>query len=183
MEQKPDSLENQPQSAPAPEIDQEKLEQYLEELRRNQSFSMGIAGGFGAAILGAFIWGVISALTKYQIGYMAVGVGFLVGFAVRIFGKGVDTKFGIAAAGLALFGCMLGNLLTVCIMISFEYKVPIMDLFKILNPELIWVFMKESFQVMDLLFYGIAMYEGFYFGVRKLTDQELASLIKQPPQA
>jgi hypothetical protein len=34
----------------------------------------------------------------------------------------------------------------------------------------------ETFQPMDLLFYGIAIYEGYKFSFRQLTEQELAAL-------
>lgn len=50
--------------------------------------------------------------TEYQIGYMAIAVGFLVGFVIRLTGKGIDKIFGISGAILAIFGCLLGNLLS-----------------------------------------------------------------------
>ena len=54
-----------------------------EQLKHEQSLPMGLMAGAGAALLGAIGWAVITALTKFQIGFMAVGVGFLVGTAVR----------------------------------------------------------------------------------------------------
>ena len=62
---------------------------------------LAIIGGLIAALVGAAIWAAITVETGYQIGYMAVGVGFLVGFAVRIFGKGTTQAFGIIGAVLA----------------------------------------------------------------------------------
>ena len=44
----------------------------------------GVVAGLGAAIVGAAIWAAITAATDYQIGFMAIGVGFLAGFAVRL---------------------------------------------------------------------------------------------------
>jgi hypothetical protein len=51
---------------------------------------LGGFAGLAAAILGAIIWAVVTVTTKYQIGYMAIGVGALVGFALRI-GKGGES--------------------------------------------------------------------------------------------
>lgn len=44
------------------------------------SFVNGIMGGFLGAILGAFIWGGITVLTDYEIGYVAWAIGLLCGF-------------------------------------------------------------------------------------------------------
>jgi hypothetical protein len=68
---------------------------------------LGGFAGLAAAIIGAIIWAVVTVTTKYQIGWMALGVGTLVGFALRI-GNGGKT-FGILGAFLALFSCILGN--------------------------------------------------------------------------
>ena len=51
---------------------------------------LGGLAGLAAAIIGAIIWAVVTVTAKYQIGWMAVGVGVLVGFALRI-GKGGKT--------------------------------------------------------------------------------------------
>ena len=69
---------------------------------------LGGFAGLAAAIIGAIIWAVVTVTTKYQIGLMALGVGALVGFAMRI-GNG-GKSFSILAALLAFFGCILGNL-------------------------------------------------------------------------
>jgi len=63
-----------------------------------------------AAGIGAALWALITVATNYQIGFMALGVGFLVGHSVRAFGKGVDTGFGVLGAVLALAGCLAGKI-------------------------------------------------------------------------
>jgi hypothetical protein len=68
---------------------------------------LGGLAGLAAAIVGAVIWAVITVTTDHQIGWMALGVGALVGFALRI-GNG-GKAFGILGALFALFGCVLGN--------------------------------------------------------------------------
>lgn len=65
--------------------------------------------------------------TKYQIGWMAIGVGFLVGFSVRRFGRGTAKTFGIIGAVSALPGCLLGNLLSACGFIAQSESAPVLD--------------------------------------------------------
>lgn len=70
--------------------------------------------GFLAAIIGAFIWDKITYYTNYQIGLVAVGVGFLVGMAVSIGagGKGA-VILQILGGLLAGFGILLGQALII----------------------------------------------------------------------
>ena len=126
----------------------------------NQNFLFGILAGVVAAVIGAVIWAVITVTTNYQIGWMAVGVGFLVGYAIKIFGKGVDPVFGISGAVIALLGCVAGNLLTVVIIGSNQEQVGVLTVLTRLTPGIVVDLLKETFQPMDLLFYGIAVYEG-----------------------
>lgn len=160
------------------EVDQMMLQGYAQEIRDNQNLTFGVIGGIAAAVVGATVWAIVTALINYQIGWMAVGVGFLVGFAVRRFGKGIDTSFGIAGAALSLLGCLAGNLLTVCIVVSRQQSIALLDVLSRLNPEIAVELMKVTFSPMDLLFYGIAVYEGYRFSFRRISEEELARFAK-----
>lgn len=95
----------------------------------------------------------------YRIGWMTVGVGFLVGFVVRQLGKGVDPVFGVAGAAVTLAGCIAGNLLAVVIMVYCQESMEIMTLLSRLPPGITADIIKATFRPMDLLFYGLAVYE------------------------
>ena len=163
---------------PEIEIDQARYEQFLYQIEGNQNLVMGVIGGAGAALIGACVWAAVTVLTNFQIGWMAVGVGFLVGYAVRIFGKGLSNIYGFAGAALALFGCLAGNLLSVCAVISKQEAIPLIDLLSRLNYLIIFDLMKATFSPIDLLFYGIAVYEGYRFSFRQITQEELAGFVK-----
>src|ERR1043165_2131467 len=75
------------------------------------NYAVALAAGIAAAVIGGIAWAVITVTTEFQIGYMAIGVGFLVGFAVRL-GHGRDKIFGFTGAILALVGCLMGNFLS-----------------------------------------------------------------------
>jgi len=160
------------------EFDQVKYQMMMQEWKADQNLSFGVVGGIVAATIGAAIWAIITAVTNYQIGWMAVGVGFLVGYAVRISGKGVDKTFGVAGAVLSILGCVMGNLLTACIVISRHQDIPVLQLLSRLNPEIAVEILKATFNPMDLLFYGIAVYEGYKFSFRRLSKEELEKLVK-----
>ncbi len=145
----------------------------LELLRSEQNLTSGILGGAIAAVVGASLWAGVTFVTGYQIGWMAVGVGFLAGFGVRLLGKGIDQVFGIAGSLLSLAGCGLGNLLAVCGLVSNQQGLPFFDVLSRLDLEIAEGLMMATFSPMDLLFYGIAMYEGYKFSFRSLTPEDL----------
>jgi hypothetical protein len=155
-----------------------RVRRYVEDVRANQNLSMAMAAGSVAAVIGAIIWGVITYVTEYQIGWMAVGIGFLVGLTVRRFGQGIDKSFGISGAALALAGCIMGNVFASCMFISHQAQVGLMEVLARLDPVIVVQITVETFRPMDLLFYGIAVYEGYRFSFKPISEQELATNIK-----
>ena len=116
-------------------------------------------------------------MTGYQIGFMAIGIGFLVGFCVRALGKGITNVFGIISAALSLLGCALGNLLTVTAMVATQEDIPFISMIGQLNPSVIQDLMVAFFSPMDLLFYGIAVYYGYKLAFRQLANQDLNQML------
>jgi hypothetical protein len=119
-----------------------------------------VAGAVSAGV-GAAIWAAVTVATKYQIGWMAVGVGFLVGLAVRKAANGGSQQCAVIAAAFALFGCALGNLLSACGFLAQQESVGFVDVLTHLNPDIAIRLMQATFSPMDVLFYGIAVYEAF----------------------
>jgi hypothetical protein len=142
----------------------------LQEIKDNQNLVFGVAAGAVAALVGAVLWAVVTAITDYQIGWMAVGVGALVGVAIRFAGKGVDNSFGYAGAVISLLGCVIGNFLTVVIVISRQESMPIMEILSRINPQIFMELMKDTFHPMDLLFYALAVSTGYKLSVVRVEE-------------
>ncbi|HWA25124.1 MAG TPA: hypothetical protein VG734_05565 [Lacunisphaera sp.] len=127
---------------------------------------LGIVAGLVAALIGAVLWAVITVTTEYQIGFMAVGVGFLVGAAVGKFGGGQDVSYRIAGAVLALFGCVLGNFLTIVGFVAGRGDEGFFSTLGQIDLAAVPSIMASTASPMDFLFYGIAVYEGFKLSVK-----------------
>jgi hypothetical protein len=165
-----------------PQFDEAQLQYALGQLRSEQNLTLGTAAGAIAALIGAVLWALITVITKFQIGWMAVGVGFLVGIAIRNFGKGVDKIFGIVGAGLALLGCGLGNVLAVCGIIAADQDMGFFEVLSKLDLVIVKELMVATFSPMDLLFYGFAVYEGYKLSFRQVTEQDIAARITGSPE-
>lgn len=180
------SIEANVESAEAPpqmELDPVKVQAFQAQLERQQNLPAGIAAGLVAAVAGAVVWAVVTVGTHYQIGYMAVGVGFLVGFAVRHFGRGLTMPFAAAGCLLALLGCLLGNLFSACGFLAAQGSIPLGNILSRLDFDLAVELLTATSSPMDLLFYGIALYAGYRYSVRQVTAEELQRLVSEKPHA
>jgi hypothetical protein len=147
---------------------------YAQQLAREQNPLLGVAASVVAALLGAFGWAVITATTGVQIGFAAVGVGFLVGYAMRHWGKPIGKPLPIVAAILSLIGCAAGNLLATLIAIGRHEGIPLSDLLPlVLNPAKAVNLFRLTFDFMDGLFYVIAIWAGYHYAFRRVTRQEV----------
>lgn len=76
-----------------------------EEQFTASSLVPAMIGGGLAAVVGGGIWGVIVIATGYVIGYMALGIGIICGFAVVLCSKG---RKGIPLQVIAVLSSVLG---------------------------------------------------------------------------
>jgi hypothetical protein len=160
------------QSPEEPVISDQQMQLAMNTLRSEQNLLAGALAGFAAALLGAGIWAVVTILTEYQIGWMAVGIGLMVGFSVRFAGKGIDPTFGVAGAALSLIGCVIGNVLTITYFIAASEGVPFLEILVQLNMGITFELLTSTFEVMDVLFYGLAVYFGYKYAFRQVTDED-----------
>lgn len=146
-------------------------EEILQKARSHQDLTFAIIGGVIAALVSAIIWAAVTVSSGYQIGYMAVAVGLIVGFAVRYFGAGIDGVYGIIGAFMALLGCALGNIFSQIGFLAEDQGLGIMETLALVDLTLIPDVMMETFSGMDLFFYGLAIYEGYKFAFRPITQE------------
>lgn len=75
-----------------------------------------IAGAL-AALAGAGVWTAIVVMTDYEIGWVAWGVGGLVGLVMSRFTPERNVRVGLFAAALAVLGLAIGKIATVRVLI------------------------------------------------------------------
>ena len=64
-----------------------------------------------AAVLAGVVWALLALWLRVEVGWLAWGIGLLAGFCVTRLTKVRGLKMGLAAAGLALLGLVVGKLL------------------------------------------------------------------------
>jgi hypothetical protein len=140
-----------------------RLQRKLIDLNANQNLALGVLGGAVAAIIAASVWAIITFLTEFQIGWMAIGVGFLVGVGVRQLGRGVTQIFGIAGAAISVLGCLLGNILSDVAFFAHQENLGYFEVLGRLNPGIAFELLKATFHPMDILFWALAISTGYRY--------------------
>ena len=77
---------------------------------------------------------------------------------------------------LAMFGCILGNLMAICGLVALEEGVAFMEVFSRLTPGIAASLLSVTFSPIDLLFYGLALWQGYKLSFRQLSQEELREL-------
>ncbi len=114
-------------------------DRFSDEVMENNSedrFGKALFVGAFTAIVCAGLWIVLSYLTHIQIGYMAIGIGLGVGFAIRWVARSRAPKFALIAGVFSFTGWLLGTMAT-------------LPMF--------------SLSIIDYLFCLLAVGEGIYF--------------------
>jgi hypothetical protein len=157
------------------EIDEVALRNFLKRVRENQNLMLAILTGTAAALAGAVLWGFIAAALERHVAFFALGLGALVGLTVRKFGQGFDRVFGIAGGILAAGGCVAGLLFTVLVFTSRALGISLFDVLGNLGfreYRMIWA---ETVQPVHFIFYILAIYEGYRFSIKRISNAELRS--------
>jgi hypothetical protein len=130
---------------------------------------MIVCGAIGGAV-GAGIWAAVGYFSHYEVGWIAWGVGVLVGFGVRLAADDADgTTPGVIAAGLAIAAVLAGKYLVVSLVIDNLMAVgpaadrpvppPGVDMTAV-KAEIL----ARSFGGWDLLWFGLAAMTAYKIG-------------------
>ncbi|MBN1756932.1 MAG: hypothetical protein JW863_01355 [Chitinispirillaceae bacterium] len=153
-----------------PEKNKQTINARFQELTRENQHESGsvvfaVTSGLLASLTSAVIWAVITLVADYQIGWMAIGVGFFVGFTVRYFGRGKTPLYSFIGSFFSLFGCVTGNLLCIVGFIAKEQGTGYLQFFYQMPFTSLLSIFPSTIEPMDFLFYLLAAYEGFRFSL------------------
>lgn len=166
------------------EIDPAKYQHYVDLRRTHQQLSPAIMAGVVGSTTGAMAWLGLTVFTNLQVGWMAAGIGLLVGVMIRVTGHGIDRVFGIAGAVLTLTGCAAGTLLAGCWLLSAQTaEAGFADMVLALTPGLVVEIFKAMLSPMNIAYYAIGVVASYRLSIRRIKRSELAQLTVDPHPA
>jgi len=143
---------------------QEKQQNYerAEKLLSEQNFTAALIVGAVAMILAAAFYAIAANTFRFSYGFAIAGIGIAVGAAMQFLGRGISTKFAVAAAIYTIAGCLLGNVFRA---VGF----PRIDGFQ---TETISTLVGQSFSyfsLIDLVYWFVAVFAAVFLAKRPLS--------------
>ncbi len=175
---KPRPLDNE-DNVSTEELQQQLSPELMAKLRKEQRLFLGLSSGLIVGLIGAILWGVITVVTKFQIGYMAIAIGAGVGLTIRTTGNGIDPIFKFSGAVISLFSVLLGNFFSLIGFIAIEEGLGYFETLPLFDYTYLSDIMIATFSPIDIVFYAIALGEGYYFSSRLITEKKLMELKQQ----
>ncbi|MFB7272283.1 hypothetical protein [Streptomyces sp. NPDC056244] len=126
---------------------------------RSSNIGLGLLAAFVAALVAAGVYGGIAGAIEREIGWAAIGVGFLVGFAAGKIG-GPNPVLPVVGAVLSLGAVYLGQLLSIAIIVAKELDVSATDVF-FNNFGLLTEAWGEGKDFLTFVFFALAAFASF----------------------
>ncbi|MFF6805624.1 hypothetical protein [Streptomyces sp. NPDC012616] len=123
------------------------------------NLALGLVVAVAVALVSAGIYGAIVGATEYEIGYAAVGVGFVIGFAAGRIG-GTNPVLPVVSALLSLGAVYLGQLIGIAMIGADELGVSATSLFTE-HFDVLTEGWSETADAMTFLFLGIGAFAAF----------------------
>ncbi|MGP3999249.1 hypothetical protein [Streptomyces sp. 8N706] len=127
---------------------------------RQGNVGLAIGAGAVAMLVGAGVYGaILKASDGAQIGYLAIGVGALIGAALGKLG-GRNPALPVVGIVLGLLGVYFGQILGYALAVSDLGDVSVVEALT-KHLDIISEAWKEELEPIDALFYGLAGFAGF----------------------
>ena len=154
--------------------DEEKQKNYdlAIKLLSEQNFAAAVIAGAVATVLAAAAFGTIVATWTFAYGFAAAAVGIVIGLSMGFLGRGIATKFAVAATLYTMVGCILGNLSWVVIDRAQASSTSPIDVLRNNSlPELFGQAVADGFSIY-LLYWLVAIIAAVFLSRRSLSRSE-----------
>lgn len=147
-----------------------------ERLVLAQSMRNALIAGLIAIIVFCVIWTTLSSFLNRVFPWMTVLLGVMLGFAVRQAGRGVDWRFPLLAAVMALFGALLGNVVVAASYTAETFDTGTLQILRAVTGMTWPVFFDEVLTAADGFYAVLAAGLAAFLANRRLTRSQYYAL-------
>ena len=143
---------------------------------RAQSLRNAIVAGCITTIVFCVLWVSLSALTNRVFPWMTVVLGAMLGIAIRRAGRGLDWRFPVLAAAMAIVGSVMSNVVLAASTTATDYGTGTLHILQAVTSMTWPVFFDEVWNVADGFYAVVAAAVAAFFAIRRLTRSEFYAL-------
>lgn len=141
-----------------------------------QSFRSAIVAALIVITIFSIFWITLSELTNRVFPWLTVVLGFLLGHAIRLAGKGTDWRFPVVAAVMAVAGALFANIAVSASVTAEGFGIGTLDVLRAVTSMTWPVFFDEKLTVADVIYAGIAAALAAFYSNRRLSRQQYRAL-------
>jgi hypothetical protein len=146
------------------------------QLMDEQSLPNALYAGLITIVLFSVLWAMASTLINRILPWMTLVLGILVGLAVRRAGKGLDWRFPVLAAVLAIFGALLSNVVVAAAFTAAALDTSTLHVLRAVTSMTWPVFFDEALSVVDIIYGFVAAALAAFYANRRLNRAEFHAL-------
>ena len=141
-----------------------------------QSLRNAIMAGLIVIFVFSIIWVSLTTLSNRHFPWFTVILGMMLGYAIRVKGRGLDWRFPTIAAVLAVLGSLCSNIVVAASVTAERESTSTLDILLSVTT-LTWpVFFDEQLSVADAFFAVVAAAFAAFYASRKLTRSQYYAL-------
>ena len=141
-----------------------------------QSLLNAFVAGCVAIILFCGLWIFVSSLTNRVFPWMTVALGGMLGAGIRRAGRGVDWRFPVLAAVLAVAGSLVSNIVLAASTTAADFGTDTLHVLRAVTSMTWPVFFDEAWNVVDGFYAAVAAGLAAFLANRRLTRHEFYAL-------
>lgn len=145
-------------------------------LVKAQSVRNAVVAGLIVIIIFSLFWITLSELTNRVFPWFTIVLGFLLGHSIRLAGRGTDWRFPLIAAGMAIAGSLIANIIIAASVTAEGFGTGTLDVLRAVTSMTWPVFFDEVLTVADAFYAAIAAAIAAFYANRRLTRSEYQAL-------
>lgn len=141
-----------------------------------QSVRNACVAGLIVIIIFSMFWIMLSELSNRVFPWFAVVLGFLLGHSIRLAGRGTDWRFPLIAAGMAVAGSLVANIVVAASVTAERFGTGTLDVLRAVTSMTWPVFFDEVLTAADGFYAAVAAALAAFYANRRLTRSEYQAL-------
>ncbi len=124
----------------------------------------------------SLFWMTLTSLLDKVLPWFTVVLGILLGYAIRVAGRGLDWRFPALAAAMTLVGALIGNIVVAASVTADEFGIGTLQVLQSVTSMTWPVFIDERLNIADAFFAVVAAGFAAFYANRRLTRSQYYAL-------